>query len=482
METSRGSSRRSHAPGRRRRIGRLVAFGLAVVIGYGALQLAGLLRIGAGLAAGHLCSGVFVAGRPADAVRREELGDLHPLFRLVPAPVLAAHSRSAEARPFFAAPVRRAVWREGFGCAVLPPGAPADAGADLPSVPLPAWSGDPARLPWPDGDLIVDAPWPPEVDAPRLRAAVDAAFEDPRYAPSTTIGVVVVHRGRIVAERYRPGFGIETPYRTWSTAKSFTNALVGIAVARGLLTLDAPAPISAWQAPGDERREITVRQLLQMSSGLASEGDWTPEAYWGGIDSARAAASAPLESEPGTRWKYSNYDTLLLVRAIEDALGDRDAYLRFPHEALFQPLGMRHTVPETDPFGHFVLSSQVYTTPRDLARFGLLFLQDGIWNGDRLLPPGWVAFSREVAPASRQLPVSHRAHAGYGAQFWLIGRDPRLPDDVYSTGGARGQYASIVPSRHTVIVRMGLDRLRGSGWDQPGFVADVLAAIDEPSE
>ncbi len=466
----------------RRRIGHVLALACVAAIAYGAVQLAGLLRIGAGLAAGHLCSGAFVAGRPAEAVRREELGSLHPLFRLVAAPVLVARSKSAEATPFWGGPVRRAVWREGFGCAVLPPGAPVGAVAGIPTAALPAWTGDPATLPWPQGDRLSAAPFPPEVDGPRLRAAVDEAFGAPRYAPSTTIGVVVVYRGRIVAERYAPGFGIETSYRTWSTAKSLTNALVGIAIARGLLALDAPAPISAWQAPGDPRREITIRQLLQMSSGLASEGDWTPEAYWGGVDSAQAAAATPLEAEPGTRWKYSNYDTLLLVRAIEAVLGDRDAYLRFPHEALFRPLGMRHTVAETDPFGHFVLSSQVYTTPRDLARFGLLFLQDGVWNGDRLLPPGWVAFSREVAPASRQLPVSHRAHGGYGAQFWLIGRDPKLPDDAYSTSGARGQHATIVPSRDAVIVRMGLDPLQGSGWDQPGFVAEVLAAIAEPSE
>lgn len=455
--------------------------GVAAALGYGALQLAWLLSIGGGLVVGHLCSGVFVAGRPAAAVLGAELRNVHPLLRLVPDPVLVAEPPSARVTPFPGARVRRAVWRPGFGCSVLAPGAPAEAVAELPRVALPPPPADLARRAWPAGDRLPEAP-PSGFDGARLEAAVEAAFEDARYAPSNTTGVVVIFEGRLVAERYAPGFGVHTATRTWSTAKSLTGALVGVAVARGLLELDAPPPISAWQGAGDPRQAITLRHLLHMSSGLESSGDWTPDAYWGGIDSARAAAQAPLETTPGTRWKYSNFDTLLLVRALEEALGDRDAYLRFPHEALLDRIGMHHTVAETDPYGHFVLSSQVYTTPRDLARFGLLYLRDGVWEGERLLPPGWVDFSRRVAPASRRLPPSHRAHRGYGAQFWLVGRDPRLPDDAYSTGGARGQYATLVPSRDVVVVRMGLDPLRGSGWDQRGFVAEILAALGSRSD
>ena len=214
-----------------------------------------------------------------------------------------------------------------------------------------------------------------------------------------------------------------------------------------------------------------------MSSGLESEGAWTLEAYWGGIDTGAAVARTHLEATPGKRWKYSNYDTLLLVRAMREVIGDDAAYLTFPHRALLHRIGMRDTVPELDPYGNFILSSQVYTTARDLARFGLLYQNDGVWNGERILPEGWVEFTAKPAPATLLLPEEHRAYAGYGAQFWLYGRHPRLPADAYSTSGARGQHATIVPSRDLVVARTGLDPLFESGWDQPAFVADVLSAI-----
>jgi CubicO group peptidase (beta-lactamase class C family) len=214
-----------------------------------------------------------------------------------------------------------------------------------------------------------------------------------------------------------------------------------------------------------------------MSSGLRSKGAWTTDAYWNGIDTGQAVVRSRLEVEPGSRWKYSNYDTLLLVRSIREVLDDDRAYLELPRRALLNRIGMRDTVPELDPYGNFILSSQVYSTARDLARFGLLYLDDGVWNGERILPEGWVEYTTTPAPATFRLAEDHRAYAGYGAQFWLYGRDDRLPDDTYSTSGARGQHATIVPSRRLVVVRTGLNLLEGSGWDQRAFVADVLAAI-----
>jgi CubicO group peptidase (beta-lactamase class C family) len=306
---------------------------------------------------------------------------------------------------------------------------------------------------------------------------VEAAFSGAQYQPHKTIGVVVVYRGRIIAERYALGFDAHTQYRTWSSAKSLTNALVGILVGQGRLAVGAAAPIPEWQKPGDPRGRITIAHLLHMSSGLESDGAWTPEAYWDGIDTGTVVAQARLEVEPGSRWKYSNYDTLLLVRAMREVIGDARTYLEFPRRALLDRIGMRDTLPELDPSGNFILSSQVYSTPRDLARLGLLYLGDGMWNGERILPEGWVDYTTTPAPATLLLPEDDEAHAGYGAQFRLYGRDRRLPADAYSTAGVRGQHATIVPSRHLVVARMGLDPLLDSGWDQRAFVADVLAAI-----
>ena len=306
---------------------------------------------------------------------------------------------------------------------------------------------------------------------------IGAAFTEGRELPYQTIGVVVVYRGRIIAERYAPGFGPHTQYRSWSSAKSITGALVGILAGQGRIEVGVPAPIPEWRGPDDPRSQITIAHLLHMSSGLESDGARTLEAYWGGIDTGAAVARSRLEAAPGTRWKYSNYDTLLLVRAMREAIADDAEYLTFPHRALLHRIGMRDTVPELDPYGNFILSSQVYTTARDLARFGLLYQNDGIWNGDRILPEGWVAFTVKPAPATLLLPEDHRAYRGYGAQFWLYGGEPGLPSDTYSSSGARGQHATIVPSRDLVVARMGLDPLEESGWDQPAFVADVLSAI-----
>ncbi|MGH7518540.1 MAG: serine hydrolase domain-containing protein [Gemmatimonadales bacterium] len=439
----------------------------------------------AGYHAGFLCSAVFLARRDPAAVAQDELGPAlldHPAdtARRV-RPVRIGIDRKARMvsavpgipdDPFFRGEPRRAVFKPGRGCTLLPPGARASDAERLP--PVPPWTPpNVGSRSWPDGDLLPRAPLPGEVDSARLVAAVDSAFADSAYSPHHTLGVVVVYRGRIVTERYAPGWSMHTQYRTWSTAKSIASALVGILVAQGKLDLQAPAPIAEWRHPLDPRGAITIEHLLHMSSGLVSGGSRTPLGYWGGIDIAADAAAAQPERAPGTRWKYSNYDTILLLRAAREVLGD-DAYASFPRRALLDRIGMHHTFPETDPFGNYVLSSQVYSTPRDLARFGLLYLNDGVWNGQRILPEGWVAFTVQPAPAHD--PGGRASAWGYGAHWWLLGRDPRVPADAYTTDGRRGQHVSVVPSRQLVVVRTGLDP-EPNGWDQAGFVADVLAAI-----
>jgi CubicO group peptidase (beta-lactamase class C family) len=455
----------------------LVGVALIAAVALVAWRFLPILSFGAGLKAGHMCSAVFVAGRDPGEVLENELSNVIDQLRFVPDPVVERESRSVVVPLLLGTMPRRAAYREFMGCTVLPAGSSIADIAALPAVEHALPPGDPATIPWPDGDLLSDAPAPAGVDADELTAAVETAFTGDRELPYKTIGVLVVYRGRIIAERYAPGFDAHTQYRTWSTAKSITNALVGILVGAGRLEVDAPAPIPEWQTPGDPRGQITVADLLHMSSGLESNGAWTPEAYWGGIDTAAAAAQSRLEAEPGTRWKYSNYDTLLLVRSMREIIGEGTAYLTFPYRALLNKIGMRDTILEVDPHGNFILSSQVYTTARDLARFGLLYLGDGVWNGERILPEGWVEYSATPAAATLTLPEDHRAYHGYGAQFWLLGRDPRLPADTYTTSGARGQHSTIVPSRDLVVVRTGLDPLMDSGWDQRDLVADVLAAL-----
>jgi CubicO group peptidase (beta-lactamase class C family) len=329
---------------------------------------------------------------------------------------------------------------------------------------------------WPAG--IVD----PEGNA--LTAVVEAAFDGQTYGEATkTIGVVVVHHGRLVAERYRPGFGPRTPYRTWSAAKMVTNALVGILVGRGALDLDASAPIPEWAGGDDPRAGITVAHLLHMSSGLEQQGAGAYPVYYDGADAVEVTTSAKLEEPPGSRWSYANRDTLLLVRAMRAALGDQD-YWRFPIHELLDRIGMNDTVLETDPFGNYILSSQVFSTPRDLARLGLLFLNDGVWEGERILPEGWVALSARPAPARERglrgvLAYGLRGFVGYGAQLWLYDRIPGVfSHAAYSGIGHRGQYVTVVPAQDLVVVRTGLDPEEGGVlWRQDHFFSDLIEAL-----
>jgi CubicO group peptidase (beta-lactamase class C family) len=431
--------------------------------------------LAAGYKAGVMCSVVFLGGRDPAAVMREELAGESPLLEVEHSgiPVVDYKTRSVTCPAGEGLPARLAVFREGYGTVLLPPGATLNDVSKLPQVNLPFPQGDPENIAWPDGDLPKNIPLPPNVDQAKLKLAVDNAYGAEKYGAVMTIAVVVVYKGQIIAERYAPGWTRNTQYRSWSSAKSIASALVGIMVGRGKLRVADPAPISAWQRADDPRRKITIENLLHMSSGLVSQGSRTVEAYWGGVNTAELAAGNSLEAEPGTRWMYSNYDTLLLVRSIKEALDDQTEYLTLPRQALLNKIGMRHTYPEIDPHGNFILSSQVYTTARDLARFGLLYLHDGVWNGERILPEGWVDYTRQPAPAKEAV----KGERGYGAQFWLMNFDDRVPKDTYTTAGARGQFSTIVPSRDLVVVRTGLDPNSGSKWSQEELVSDILKAI-----
>jgi len=253
-------------------------------------------------------------------------------------------------------------------------------------------------------------------------------------------------------------------------------------VDQGKMALDEPLPFDwlprARSPEADPRGRITLRHVLNMSSGLYPVDDFGLEyatgsglAYWAGASSVRGARSRAVIREPGTYWDYENYDTLLAVYAMKLALGDEETYLQFPRRALFDRIGMRNTLVGVDRFGDFILSSQVYTNARDLARFGLLYLHDGVWNGERLLSHDWIEFVRTPAPAT--------AETGnfYGGQWWLVPDDRTdVPKDAYSTAGNRGQYVIVVPSHNLVIVRRGLDYGR-QGFDRWDLTREVLKAV-----
>jgi CubicO group peptidase (beta-lactamase class C family) len=196
--------------------------------------------------------------------------------------------------------------------------------------------------------------------------------------------------------------------------------------------------------------------------------------YFAGQDVISAATTTHLVAEPGVRWKYANNDTLLLLRALRHALADDLRYLRYPYDELFHRIGMYNTWMETDYLGNFIGSSQVYTTARDLARFGLLYLNDGIWNGERLLPEGWTSY---VARPASSLPA-RKGRQGYGAQFWLLDQLEGVPPGTYTASGNKGQLATIVPTQDMVVVRTGVNP-QGVRWRQDTFVVDVIKAFGD---
>ena len=431
-----------------------------------------------------MCNGLFTSNRTLEQVFEKELAFL-------PDPIGTAEGgdynvdwerKGVEIGAPGAVPVMRAAFREGIGCIILPPDQTLADIDRLPELTLPLPPGDPAQIPWPNGDLVPEQALPANVDADLLQAASDWAF-DRETAEQTTISLLVVHKGQIILERYAPGFDETTRTRTWSTAKSIASTLIGILVDEGQMALDAPLGFDWYPqvaSPGsDPRNRITLRHVLNMSSGLEPIDNNRLEyatgsglSYWAGASSTTGMRNRGLIREPGTYWDYENYDTLLAVYAMKQALGGEKAYAEFPRRALLDKIGMRNTLVSTDRFGDFILSSQVYTNARDLARFGLLYLNGGVWDGERIISEDWIEFVRTPAPATAE-----RGNI-YGGQFWLV-PDNRtdIPKDAYSTNGNRGQYTVIVPSADTVIVRRGLDWGR-QGFSQWDLTREVLKAIN----
>ena len=432
-----------------------------------------------------MCNGLFTSNRTLEQVFAQELAFLpDPVGTASGGDYVVDRERQAVAiGSGDGAPIMRAAFRRGLGCVIMAPDQTFEDIDSLPELNMPPLPGDAATISWPDGDLIADVGLPQGVDTAALDAASDWAFE--RESPEqVTLSLLVVHDGNIIHERYAPGVDMTTRTRTWSTAKSIASTLIGMLVDQDRMSLDETLGFDWYpkvsSGDHDPRSDITLRHALNMSSGLFPiDNDGLEYAtgsglsYWAGASSIEGLRNSGLIREPGTYWDYENYDTLRAIYAMKLELGE-EAYLEYPRRALLDKIGMRNTLLSVDRFGDFILSSQVYTNARDLARFGLLYLQGGVWNGERLVSEDWVDFVRTPAPATAQ-----RGNF-YGGQFWLVPDDRTdVPGDAYSTSGNRGQYTIIVPSHNLVIVRRGLDYGR-QGFNRWDLLREVLKAF--PSE
>lgn len=419
------------------------------------LGLAGLAKV--------VCSAVFVTGR-----EKEEAIESSAMIFLAPEdfPEPADLEVDEERRAVHAWRANEVVATARFygdqGCVLLPRGSDE---VFFEPVAVETTLPDAATTPWPLGDLDAGpAADGSTLDPADLDAAVDLAFADPAAG---TAAFLAVHKGKIVAERYAPGVDADTQLESWSMGKSLAATLLGVLIERGELTVDQPVPIFAWRDAGDPRAAIRVIDVLRMSSGLRflshHDVDWTPDLgylehfyiYSGAIDVCGFSASRPAQFPAGTEGRYRNSDPLTLaclVGAVAQASGENP--LTWPQRHLFDRVGIRRQVLEPDAWGNFVISGYDFGTARNWARLGLLYLNDGVVAGERVLPEGWAELVSTPAPAWR-LPR-------YGGMFWLNRTGAfDLPADAYYMAGAGGQYTIIVPSLDLVVVRMG--NLRGGG-------------------
>ena len=353
---------------------------------------------------------------------------------------------------------RTAVYLGDQGCVTVPLGKES---VSFTPVKLKSSLPDASKQAWPMGDVLPKDPLPAGLDAAKLKQAVDAAFDPPE---GETTALVVTWKGRLIAERYGAGITAQTPLESWSMGKSVTATLMGVLIQQGVYELWQPAPIPDWQDGNDLRSEIRIADLLHMSSGLRikalEDPDYDPAGtypdhlyfYTGGINAFQYAASRPLQWLPGKVGRYRNTDPVLTNYLIRLAVEKRgEEYLSFPRRALFDRLGMRTMVVETDPFGNLLTQGYEFASARDWARLGNLYLQDGVWQGERILPEGFTKFVSTLAPAwvADHNPV-------YGGFFWINGDGSYpVPRNAYFMSGAGGQKTMIIPSHDLVVVRLG---------------------------
>ncbi len=427
-----------------------------------------------GYAAKTMCSDVFVCHRTTADIRANELGSFP--FNL--ASVTISLQDSSVTATIAGLASRKAIFRKGLGATVIsgiPEVAVRNESFNL-AVP-PAVNQD--SIEWPAGNKIWNTVTY-DVDTLQLQQALQEAFNEPSHKSiRRTRAVIVVYKDRIIAEKYAWGFGARSIQLGWSMAKGIENALLGILINRGQLQLNRPAPVREWQQ--DERRTITINDLVHMSSGLHYASSATgpsdlAEMLFSQNNMAAYGIKAAPEHPPGKVFHYADASANILSFIERAIIGDPQ-YYRFPYEALFYKIGMNSALLEVDGSGTFVGSSYCYATARDWARLGLLYLHDGVWKTERILPEGWVQFTSTPGAANNQ-----ENKGAYGALWWLnkpdskgIFKYPHVPADCFSCEGYEGQFVVVIPSKQLVVVRLALER--GDKLDGDKFLSGIIKAL-----
>lgn len=418
-------------------------------------------------AAKGMCSSVFLAEKSPERVSAEDLS----FFPISLAKFKIDYEEKSVTATVFGLGKRKVVFREGLGAVIVLDKPEEELRADSFNIPDPGYSQD--TIPWPLGDVMPGS-LPAGVDYDKLNNILDEAVDAPGIEPfKKTLGVAVIYDNVLVGEEYLEGYDEFTKFHGWSMTKTVTGALAGALVMEGKLDMKAPTGIAEWA--GDHRKNITVENIFHMSSGL----DWI-ENYFTISDATvmlmqsddmfASVIACEAAHEPGSYWNYSSGDANLLSGLIRRSIGDDDAYHGYAYSRLFHRIGMLNTVVETDANGLFVASSFSYGSTRDWARFGLLFLNNGIFEGDTVLAPEWIKYMKTAAPAS---------NGTYAGTFWL--KEPKVenelkdvPDDLFFADGFLGQRVYIIPSKKLVVVRMGYSL---SNFSVNDFLKDIIATL-----
>lgn len=439
---------------------RKVAYGFLSLLvgglGYGAYQGLEYAHIASSYAAKTVCSCVFVSEREAKSVIEEDLYAVRFVFIQIDK---AKQSVTANVKGFAEA---KAIFRKGLGCTLV---------NELSEQEI-RQQGTLQLADTLKDNTVLAQKIPTNIDSAALWKVMEKAFVEKDTANIIrTRAVVIFYKGELIAEKYGQGITSATPLLGWSMTKSVTNAMIGLLVKSGKIDIYKPAPIEQWQE--NARRTITIDHLLRMSSGLDFEENYgQPSDATKMLFRKKGAGEYALRSKvkvsPDQEWYYSSGTSNILQEIIRRKfIGRHQDYLLFPHLNLFQKIGMKSAVIEPDASGTYVGSSFMYATGRDWAKFGQLYIQDGVWNGERLLPEGWVKYSATTTPNSE---------GSYGAHFWLEHKDKSFPQDAFMALGFEAQSITIIPSKELVIVRLGCTP-NEDNFKRNQFVKDIVATV-----
>jgi len=436
---------------------------LLIGLVYGSFYINSLLSIITGYPAKYLCSAVFISNRQQAEV---EAMDLH--FSFIKYAKNEVNFQDSSVASSFLWGKSKAIFRNGFGATLLR----GVTEVELRKIKFPKMSKtyDQDTIAWPMGNIMPETTT--NIDTVALEQITEKLMDEDGYN-GHAFAYLVVHKGIPVAEAYQPQFDAKTRFLSWSMAKSFTNTLAGIMVKDEKWDINRPISIDEWKA--DDRKQITYNNLMQAESGLlwnedyGNRSDVTVMLYCEN-DFARFVFDQPLEAPVGSKWYYSSGNPNVVTYQMRKTIGNDQQYYQFPQKRLFNKIGMPDAIFEVDASGNFVGSSYIYATARDYARYGLLHLQDGVFNGERILPEGWVKYS--------STPNKH-SNGQYGSLFWLnqSNKFPSVPKDMYCCKGYDGQRIFMIPSKELVVVILGFSHKPDHVMNCDELLGDIISAI-----